>query len=103
MSDFILSKLTELSNNGRSTGIKHGTIKRMVSELLRNDRLVKIEVKEIRYTQAQLANKLSISVEELKNYMTSTTSSDYKRGTRGNNQDIGMEILKLYCKTKFST
>lgn len=103
MSEFILSKLPELDNNGRSGGFKHATIKKMICELLTNDRLVQMEVKQMRYSPTQLANKLSISVEELRNFMSPITKLDVQKGTRGHNFDMGMEVLKLYCKTKFST
>lgn len=102
MSEFILSKLPELSNNGRSQGIKRATIKQMVRDLLTKERIVKIEVKEMRYTKAQLAKELSIDLEDLQPYLANITNFDAKQGTRKAASDFGIEVLKLYCKTKFS-
>ena len=97
MTDFSLKNLTKDSNN-RKKGANPLTIRKMIQSLLCHERVEKIEVTRARYSISELANELSISMDELikfKNFINTYPTS------KTANDDISYEIIKLYCNTKF--
>ncbi len=98
MTDYSLNKLLETSNN-RKKGANPLTIRKMLQDLLHQERIEKIEVTQTSYTISELAQKLSISIEELIKFRTFINTYSPSKTT---NDDISYEIIRLYCNTKFN-
>jgi hypothetical protein len=96
MTDFSLKNLTKDSNN-RKRGVNPLTIRKMIYDLQNKERLEKIEVKRRRYSISELANELSISMDELIKFKTFINSYPTSKTS---NDDISYKIIRLYCNTK---
>lgn len=98
MTDHSLNKIIA-SDNNRKKGANPLTIRKMLQDLLHQERIEKIEVTQTSYTISELAQKLSISIEELIKFRTFINTYSPSKTT---NDDISYEIIRLYCNTKFN-
>lgn len=97
MTDHSLNKIIA-SDNNRKKGANPLTIRKMLQDLLHQERIEKIEVTQTSYTISELAQKLSISIEDLIKFRTYINTYSPSKTTC---DDISYEIIRLYCNTKF--
>ncbi len=96
MNNTILTKINDFDNrNYRNKALKFRTAQQMIHKLLMCDRLEKIEVKRTRYTKQELANKLSIDLEELMPFTGNIIKSSMRK-----TGEMDLRLIKLYLNTK---
>ena len=96
MNNIILTKIKDFDNrNYRNKALKFMTAQKMVHKLLSCERLEKIEIKRPRYTKQELADKLSINLDELEPFTRNITKSSIRKAG-----EMDLRLLKLYFNTK---
>lgn len=98
MTEHSLNKIIA-SDNNRKKGVNPLTIKKMLQDLLHQERIEKIEVTQTSYSISELSKKLSISMEELIKFRTFINTYSPSKTTC---DDISYKLIRLYCNTKFS-
>jgi len=97
MTNIILTKKEYLNKRGsRESSMLLSTAQYMIHKLLRYNRLEKVEVKKLKYTEEELANKLGITLHELSKYTGVITKSK-----RRNIDRIDEKLIPLFFNTKF--
>ena len=97
MNKLIVTQDTDFNNYNRNrSSMKLVTAQRMIRKLLSTDRLEKIEIRKHRYTENELAEKLSIDIEKLNLYTGKPTTTNRMAGL-----DVDLKLIKLYFNTKF--